>query len=232
MGDSTLNTCPICGSVFNDIQYLPHVQNCTSDHELALSLQQQENQANYTFIPTTPTTPVQAQPPLPPLFTQPITSTIHPNVPSTTSSRPKGEKLKIIEGRKIDAIKFVWACKYSALLLSLPKEIKKVISTILYYEREFRVGDLVDVLDTVNKWYPCIILKIDENLGIFIHYYGWSPRYDEWLILASPRIDPLWTHKEEYGRILGIEHSINTDHKTCQHCVALKSLMDDKNFWK
>ena len=39
-----------------------------------------------------------------------------------------------------------------------------------------------DVLDTVRKWYTCIIL--DENHGantVHVRFDGWSQRYDEWI---------------------------------------------------
>jgi hypothetical protein len=46
----------------------------------------------------------------------------------------------------------------------------------------FYVGEHVDCLDTVNKWCNAEIIKTDvAQKRVFVHYTGFSPKYDEWM---------------------------------------------------
>jgi hypothetical protein len=46
----------------------------------------------------------------------------------------------------------------------------------------FYVGEHVDCLDTVNKWCNAEIKKLDPtNKRVFVHYTGFSAKYDEWM---------------------------------------------------
>jgi len=42
------------------------------------------------------------------------------------------------------------------------------------------VGQIVEVLDTVGKWEPAEVLRI-QGRSIYVHYVNWSSRWDEWL---------------------------------------------------
>lgn len=58
----------------------------------------------------------------------------------------------------------------------------------------FQVGDIIDVKDTVNKWYKSEILEIDRSAvaadagnrasppppRLFCHFVGWTSRWDAW----------------------------------------------------
>lgn len=56
-------------------------------------------------------------------------------------------------------------------------------------KRQFRLGQWVDVLDTVNQWLEAQIVEIREaDYMVYINYNGWAPRWDEWLECNSPRI--------------------------------------------
>ena len=55
----------------------------------------------------------------------------------------------------------------------------------------FNLGQNVDVCDSKDKWVNGEIKYIKGNEA-FIHYTGWSYRYDEYLDLLSDRILPQW----------------------------------------
>jgi len=50
-------------------------------------------------------------------------------------------------------------------------------------------GSLIDVYDTVGRWYVSLIIdtKADEAM---IHYIGWPSRWREWIPFNSSRITP------------------------------------------
>jgi len=53
--------------------------------------------------------------------------------------------------------------------------------------RNFAVGDIIDVQDTVGKWYYGIVKQV-TNTHLLIHYAGWNARWDEHLLKTSPRL--------------------------------------------
>jgi hypothetical protein len=59
-----------------------------------------------------------------------------------------------------------------------------------------QIGKRIDVLDTCLHWYSAIVLDFQVK-SIFIHYEGWSSRWDEWIEFDSSgyssRIAPLYT---------------------------------------
>jgi len=126
----------------------------------------------------------------------------------------------IIRGTKRDVYILLWCAKYNQLLSTLPKDLIRYISFLLYFSRKLQVGDIIDVLDTVKIWYPCYIMQTNwERREIFIHYYGWSDRWDEWIPLTSSRLAPLWTQKHKYGR------PAYSTSKTCKICISMEPLM-------
>lgn len=58
-------------------------------------------------------------------------------------------------------------------------------------ESSFHVGQNLDILDSVNKWMNAEVL-FAGNGTIFIHYTGWSYKYDESIPTSSPRILKQW----------------------------------------
>jgi len=60
------------------------------------------------------------------------------------------------------------------------------------------VGQIIEVLDTVARWEPAQILRV-QGRAVFVHYVNWSSKYDEWL-----NIDKLGFRLRELG-------SANTD---------------------
>lgn len=77
-----------------------------------------------------------------------------------------------------------------------------------------KIGDIIDVCDTSNVWYNSTVLDINteeidgmEVKSVLVGYRvfdedgdkidqegrrfsGWSSRYDEWLTVTNPRIQP------------------------------------------
>eukprot|EP00051_Salpingoeca_urceolata_P033430 m.20676 g.20676 ORF g.20676 m.20676 type:complete len:189 (+) comp6229_c0_seq1:71-637(+) len=47
-------------------------------------------------------------------------------------------------------------------------------------------GDKAVVIDFVKKWYVSTIVRVDEEGNrLFIHYDGWQPRYDTWIMMPD-----------------------------------------------
>jgi hypothetical protein len=44
-----------------------------------------------------------------------------------------------------------------------------------------RRGHLIDVQDTVNDWYPAVVLDTRDTGAILVSYWGWTARWDEWI---------------------------------------------------
>ena len=66
-----------------------------------------------------------------------------------------------------------------------------------FANREFYRGQWVDVKDTVDQWLEAQIVDIQttpQGSMVFIHYNGWPNRWDEWIEVSSPRIQPIRTH--------------------------------------
>ncbi|CAG9329257.1 unnamed protein product [Blepharisma stoltei] len=66
-----------------------------------------------------------------------------------------------------------------------------------FSERTLVQGQWVDVKDTVEQWLEAQVIQIEhrpEGQMAFIHYNGWPNRWDEWISISSPRIQPLRTY--------------------------------------
>ncbi len=59
--------------------------------------------------------------------------------------------------------------------------------------REFEIGDVIDACDNMGKWYESTVCDVKED-KIFVHFEGWSSKWDEWLPKASERMAKLRTH--------------------------------------
>lgn len=58
---------------------------------------------------------------------------------------------------------------------------------MINWKDSLKVGDIVVAVDTAKKELAAIILEIKDK-QIFIHYIGWSSKWDEWIDISSPRI--------------------------------------------
>jgi len=63
-----------------------------------------------------------------------------------------------------------------------------------------RIDDVLDVLDTENKWVLAVILNANPpahtNSKVHVHYMGWDPKWNEWILRSSPRLAPPRTHTD------------------------------------
>ncbi len=56
-------------------------------------------------------------------------------------------------------------------------------------------GQWLDALDTVGQWLEAVVLRVSPDEGrVFIHYNGWTTRWDEWIDGSSPRLAPFRSH--------------------------------------
>mmetsp|Transcript_4866 Transcript_4866/g.7930 ORF Transcript_4866/g.7930 Transcript_4866/m.7930 type:complete len:776 (+) Transcript_4866:321-2648(+) len=55
--------------------------------------------------------------------------------------------------------------------------------------RDLERGDLVDAKDTMKKWYEAEVIECrSEDNTVFVHYVGFSKKWDEWLNINSSRL--------------------------------------------
>eukprot|EP00457_Paulinella_chromatophora_P001305 gb/GEZN01001307.1/.p1 GENE.gb/GEZN01001307.1/~~gb/GEZN01001307.1/.p1 ORF type:complete len:930 (+),score=171.77 gb/GEZN01001307.1/:25-2814(+) len=59
--------------------------------------------------------------------------------------------------------------------------------------RDFAVGDVIDAIDTANHWYESTIRDVKPD-KILVHYEGWDPKWDAWILRDSPNLAPKNTH--------------------------------------
>jgi ubiquitin C-terminal hydrolase len=61
--------------------------------------------------------------------------------------------------------------------------------------RDFRVGDIIDARDTVNKWYESTVRDVRPT-EVYVHYNGWPKDWDEWVPRDSDRLAARGTHAD------------------------------------
>ena len=77
--------------------------------------------------------------------------------------------------------------------------------------KQFFVGQWLDVKDTVNQWLEATVLEMNEEQGyVFVHYNGWPSRWDEWISVESPRIAPFRTRTTHSNSSTHISPTPNT----------------------
>jgi hypothetical protein len=64
---------------------------------------------------------------------------------------------------------------------ALPVDIARLIASFLVTPIER--GQEIECLDPFNRWYLCTVLQVKVPNRIWVHYQGWSLRWDEWLSL-------------------------------------------------
>eukprot|EP00826_Nyctotherus_ovalis_P020761 TRINITY_DN1656_c0_g1_i2.p1 TRINITY_DN1656_c0_g1~~TRINITY_DN1656_c0_g1_i2.p1 ORF type:complete len:349 (+),score=73.84 TRINITY_DN1656_c0_g1_i2:198-1244(+) len=63
---------------------------------------------------------------------------------------------------------------------------------------ELRIGQWIDVKDTIDEWLEAQVTKIREG-KVFVHYNGWGNNWDEWIDCGSSRIAPFRTYTLQYA---------------------------------
>ena len=71
----------------------------------------------------------------------------------------------------------------------------------------FKVGQCIDVLDTVDKWSEAEVVAVDGN-RVLVHYIYWQSKWDEWIDKHSSRISPVGTEVYMENGVLKIGHRI------------------------
>eukprot|EP00826_Nyctotherus_ovalis_P007013 TRINITY_DN1171_c0_g5_i2.p1 TRINITY_DN1171_c0_g5~~TRINITY_DN1171_c0_g5_i2.p1 ORF type:complete len:336 (-),score=65.18 TRINITY_DN1171_c0_g5_i2:161-1168(-) len=74
-----------------------------------------------------------------------------------------------------------------------PLESVEEGKTFRLQEPEFKLGQWVDVKDTVGQWLEAQVTKI-QGSKVFVHFNGWGTRWDEWIEKDSPRISQFRTY--------------------------------------
>eukprot|EP00475_Leptophrys_vorax_P015810 TRINITY_DN22155_c0_g1_i1.p1 TRINITY_DN22155_c0_g1~~TRINITY_DN22155_c0_g1_i1.p1 ORF type:complete len:154 (+),score=33.59 TRINITY_DN22155_c0_g1_i1:3-464(+) len=81
--------------------------------------------------------------------------------------------------------------------LLVPAEVLHFI--VHYIEDGYSVGDRIEVNDALwtKRWYVCIVRDVKPK-ELFVHYDGWSDKWDEWVQTDAEagRIAPLLTHTD------------------------------------
>jgi hypothetical protein len=57
----------------------------------------------------------------------------------------------------------------------------------------FVTGERVDAMDLEGVWHEGVVKEVNTDQGYRVHFLGWSSRWDEWIELASERIQPAYT---------------------------------------
>jgi len=60
---------------------------------------------------------------------------------------------------------------------------------------QFAVGDTIDCLDTVSKWYESTVRAVKDH-NILVHFDGWARNWDEWIDRDSDRLAPRGSHTD------------------------------------
>jgi hypothetical protein len=58
-------------------------------------------------------------------------------------------------------------------------------------KRRFFIGQNIDVLDSVKRWLNAEVLKVTPN-KLYVHYTGFSAKFDKWLPPESDRVLVQW----------------------------------------
>lgn len=74
-----------------------------------------------------------------------------------------------------------------------PEATENSVDCFNFDKRDFKIGQWVDVKDTINQWLEAQIVEIRDN-KVFVHYNGWGTRWDEWIDMNSSRIAVFRTH--------------------------------------
>ncbi|CAM9349059.1 unnamed protein product [Choristocarpus tenellus] len=78
-------------------------------------------------------------------------------------------------------------------------------------QKPLKLGDLelapgvdVDVKDCQDNWLPGVIKEL-QGTQIYVHYYKWNARWDEWVEVGHGRVAPpvTYTSKQAWGRRKG-----------------------------
>ena len=65
-----------------------------------------------------------------------------------------------------------------------------------------KAGMTVDAKDSYGKWYEAVIKDVvqDGSNGtkVFIHFFGWNEKFNEWIEVSSGRVQPAYSMIEPW----------------------------------
>lgn len=70
-----------------------------------------------------------------------------------------------------------------------------------------KVGDVIDCLDTANKWLSAEVRAVHNN-RVFVHYTGFGARWDAWIPVDSSRLQPESCRNYEHAEQFAVEDRI------------------------
>jgi hypothetical protein len=74
-------------------------------------------------------------------------------------------------------------------------------------KQRFFIGQNLDVLDSVKRWINAEVLKVTPH-ELYVHYTGWSTKFDEWIPINSDRVLVQWEH----GKDIQINNRLDVRH--------------------
>merc|ERR1719242_1146657 len=96
------------------------------------------------------------------------------------------------------------------------QRMRRKIDDLASWAASLRVGDIVDAMDEVNKWYEAIIRYIEDTpytRRLHLHYIGWRPKWGEIINTENvSRIARRGTHTDGPHRWRPRDHSRNTQY--------------------
>jgi OTU domain-containing protein 5 len=92
---------------------------------------------------------------------------------------------------------------------------------------EFSLHHRLDIVDERHEWLEARIVDIRPQ-QILIHYYGFSKKFDEWIMKSSDRIAEVGSHSKAYGAAKFREANMKSAHMR----KNMKQYIDEDSFQK
>ena len=147
-------------------------------------------------------------------FTSPATSTQQPQ-PLSPSSDTLPPQLQPAD-----------TAARGGLSTAAPQEDKRALVVC-----GWRVGDMIDALDTVNTWLEARVVDVNvKDEQLYIHFDGWADRWNEWIPAKSKRLARYRTNTGMRGidRPFNLKLEANGLHHSIARLRAIKATLEAK----
>lgn len=91
--------------------------------------------------------------------------------------------------------------------------------------KEFSLNNRLDILDERDTWLEARVIDMTSD-KIRIHYYGYSSKFDEWILKNSDRIAEVGSHSKAYGGAKYRQENSNNEHRQ----KLLEAMRNEANF--
>jgi len=126
---------------------------------------------------------------------------------------------------------YIYINKYNKLLIDNYYKRNKFIEPRLYnWKKNLKIGQEIDCLDSnssnpnyTQTWFESIIIE-KKNNKLFIHFYGWSKRFNEWIDINNFRILPKNTKTKKWRNKIKINSNIEVK-------INCPKIYNTKTFW-